>query len=108
MNINLNRDLKKLGASDFPGIDETTFNEWKALKLRTNRAQQIVSLIAIGIWFISTLQIAGYYPSICFVIFMIPGYVFFRVKNKRLRQLEKGLKISDRLWAKKKGRVFTE
>ncbi len=102
------QDIKKLSSSDFSGIDEAKFNEWKALQLRTNHEQQVVSLIAIGIWFILTFLITGYYLLICLAIFMIAGYVFYRVKNKRLRQLGKELKMSDRLWAKKKGRAFTE
>ncbi len=29
--------IMELNASDFPGIDEAKFNEWKELKLKKNR-----------------------------------------------------------------------
>ena len=105
----MNIKIKNLTASDFPGIDEAKFNEWKALQIKTNREQRIVSYTAIGIWFIWTiLTTKPIYPFICMIIFIIVGYGFYRVKDKRLRQLGRELKMSDRLWAKKKGRAFTE
>ncbi len=102
-------NIKKLAASDFPGIDEAKFNEWKALQIKTNREQRIVSYIAIGIWLIWSLLVTeSKYPSIFLITFVIVGYGVYRIKTKRLRQLGKELKMSDRLWAKKKGRAFTE
>jgi ABC-type tungstate transport system permease subunit len=101
-------DIKKLTASDFPGIDEAKFNEWKALKIKRNREHQIIWYIAIGIGFISGLLIAGRYLLIALVIFSIAEYGFYLVRSKHLRQLGKELKMSDRIWAKKKGRAFTE
>lgn len=101
--------IKNLTAADFPSIDDAKFNEWKALQVKDNREQRIVSYIAIGIWFIWTLLTTKFiYPLIYIIIFIIVGYAFYRVKNKHLRQLGKELKMSDRMWAKKKGRVFTE
>ncbi len=101
-------NIKKLTASDFPGIDEAKFNEWKALQIKTSREQIIVSNIAIGIWLIwIILAKKPIYPLIYMAVFLIMGYGFYFAKNKRLRQLRKELKISDRLWAKKKGRAFT-
>jgi hypothetical protein len=102
-------NIKNLTGADFPGIDYAKFNEWKALKLRSDREQRIVSYIAIGIWLIGSLLFTeSKYPSIFIITFMIVGYGVYRAKTKRLRQLGKELKMSDRLWAKKKGRVFTE
>jgi len=102
-------NIKKLTASDFPGIDEAKFNEWKTLQIKTDSEQRIVSYIAIGIWFIWTLLTTkSIYPLIYIIIFIIVGYGVYRIKTKRLRQLGKELKMSDRMWAKKKGRAFTE
>jgi hypothetical protein len=101
-------DIKKLTASDFPGIDEAKFNEWKALNIRANREHQIIWYIAIGIWFISVFLISGPYPSIALFIFLIMEYGFYLIRNRHMRELGKELKMSDRLWAKKKGRAFTE
>lgn len=101
-------DIRTLTASDFPGIDGAKFNEWKALHIRLNREHQIIWYIAGGIWFISTLLIAGPYPSVALVIFFIAEYGFYLVRSKHLRKLRKELKMSDRIWAKKKGRAFTE
>jgi hypothetical protein len=99
---------KDLTISDFPGIDEAKFNEWKALQIKTNHEQRIVSYVASGIWLIWTLLTAKpIYPSICLIVFIIAGYGFYRVRNKHLRQLGKELKMSDRLRAKKEGRGFT-
>jgi len=103
-------NIKKLAASDFPGIDEAKFNEWKTLHIKDNGEQRIVSYIALAIGYILTLLFfKSFYTFLIFLtIFVIAGYGFYRVKNKRLRQLGKELKMSDRLWAKKKGRAFTE
>ena len=109
MRPNINVKIRNLTVSDFPGIDEAKFNEWKALHIKDNREQRIVSYIAIAIGYILThLFFKSFYTFLIFLtIFVIAGYGFYRAKNKRLRQLGKELKMSDRLWAKKKGRAFT-
>ena len=40
-------NIKELTASDFPGIDEAKFNEWKALKIKKNRERRIVFYIGL-------------------------------------------------------------
>lgn len=105
----MNIRIKNLAVSDFPGIDEAKFSEWKVLQIKTDREQRIVSIIAVGIWCMwSILAKKPIYPLIFIGVFIIGGYVFYFTKTQRLRQLRKELKISDRLWAKKKGRAFTE
>jgi Flp pilus assembly protein TadB len=104
----VNIKTKNLTVSDFPGIDEAKFNEWKALQIKLDRESRIVWLIMLTIWFISTFLITGRYSSsISFLVLAIAVYGIYFVRTKRLRQLRKELKISDRLWAKKKGRAFT-
>lgn len=39
--------INKLSASDFPGIDEAKFNEWKVIKLKDIQRGRIIS------WYIS-------------------------------------------------------
>jgi len=104
----MNVKIGDLTASDFPGIDEAKFNEWKALQIKTNREQRILSYIAIGIWFIWViLTTEPIYPFIFLIVFIFVGYGFYRVKNKHLRQLGEELKMSARLRAKKTGLAFT-
>jgi hypothetical protein len=100
--------IKKLTASDFPGIDEAKFNELKVLLIKVNREQAVFCFVAAGIWFISTLLVArSHYLTTSGIILMLAIYGFGLVSTKRLRRLEKELKISDRLRAKKKGIAFT-
>jgi len=107
---------KKLTASDFPGIDEPKFNEWKALKIKRNREQRIVFYIGVGILLIllilSVLTAKPIFLLIFLILFIIDdwaGLIFlsYRRRYKHLRQLGKELKMSQRLRAKKKGKEFT-
>jgi len=110
-------DVKNLTASDFPGIDEAKFNEWKALKIKRNREQRIVFYIGVGILLILlilSLLTANPKLLLIFLIFLIIDdwaaliYVSYRRRYKHLRQLGKELKMSDRLRANKEGRAYTE
>jgi len=110
-------NIKELTASDFPGIDEAKFNEWKALKIKRNREQRIVFYIGVGILLILLiLSLLTAKPTflLIFLIFLIIDdwavliYISCRRRYKHLRQLGKELKMSDRLRAKKEGRIFTE
>lgn len=112
----MNVKIGDLTASDFPGIDEAKFNEWKALKLKKNREQRIVFYIGAGILLILSvvsLLIAKpifllIYVSLFMSLFIIDDvYVIYRRRYKHLRQLGKELKMSARLRAKKKGQAFT-
>jgi Flp pilus assembly protein TadB len=106
-------DIKGLTASDFTGIDEAKFNEWKALKIKKNREQRIVFYIGAGILLIlsvvSVLTAKPVFLLIFLILFVIDDvYVIYRRRYKHLRQLGKELKMSERLRAKKEGRAFTE
>jgi len=106
--------IKKLTASDFPGIDEAKFNEWKALKIKRNREQRIVFYIGVGILLILSILTGKpifllIYLSLFIGVAAIEEfYIIYRRRYKHLRQLGKELKMSERLRAKKKGRAFTE
>ncbi len=112
----MNIKIKDLTASDFPGIDEAKFNEWKALKIKRNREQRIAFYIGVGILLIlSLLSVLTaksifllIYLSLFLSLFIIDDvYIIYRRRYKHLRQLGKELKMSARLRAKKKGKEFT-
>jgi Flp pilus assembly protein TadB len=104
-----NMNIKKLAASDFPGIDEAKFNEWKALRRKTNREYYIGACIFLAIIFILWL-LAGFesHVSIIVLVFFLALNGFYSIRSKRVRQLKEDLKISERWQAKKEGRSFTE
>jgi Flp pilus assembly protein TadB len=113
---NMNIKIKDLTVSDFPGIDEAKFNEWKALKIKRNREQRIVFYIGVGILLILlilSLLTANPKLLLIFLILVIIDdwagliYVSYRRRYRHLRQLGKELKMSARLRAKKKGKEFT-
>ena len=109
----MNAKIGDLTASDFPGIDEAKFNEWKALKIKKNGEQRIVFYIGAGILLILSVVSVLTAKPIFLLIFLIlliidDVYVIYRRRYKHLRQLGKELKMSERLRAKKEGRAFTE
>lgn len=110
----MNIKIKNLTVSDFPGIDEAKFNEWKALKIKRNREQRIVIYVGVGILLILSLLTGKpifllIYLMLFIILFIIEDvYIIYRIRNKRVRQLGKELKMSERLRAKKEGRAFTE
>jgi len=108
----MNVKIGELTASDFPGIDEAKFNEWKALKIKKNREQTIVFYIGAGILLIlsvvSVLTAKPIFLLIFLVLFIFDDvYVVYHRRYRHLRQLGKELKMSDRLRAKKKSQAFT-
>lgn len=112
----MNVKIGDLTASDFPGIDEAKFNEWKALKIKKNREQRIVFYIGVGILLIllilSLLTANPIFLLIFLILFIIDDVLIFliliyRRRYKHLRQLGKELKMSGRLRAKKKGQAFS-
>jgi hypothetical protein len=109
----MNIKIENLTVSDFPGIDEAKFNEWKALKIKRNREQRIVFSIGVGILLILSVLTAKsifllIYLSLFLSLFIIDDvYIIYRIRYKHLRQLGKELKMSARLRAKKKGKEFT-
>ena len=110
-------DIKELSASDFPGIDEAKFNEWKALKIIQNRERRIVFYIGVGILLVMStvsILIMPIFMLIIPILFIIESLdlIFFYHRRKRrsrhLRQLGEELKMNARLRAKKRGEPFTE
>jgi|GEM_PF-1389990 len=108
----MNVKIGDLTASDFPGIDEAKFNEWKALKIEKNREWRIVFYIGVGILLIlSVVSVLTAKPL--FLLIFLPLLIiedlilFYRRRYRHLRQLGEQLKMSARLRAKKKGQAFT-
>ena len=106
--------IGNLTASDFPGIDEAKFNEWKALKIKKNRERRIVLYIGVGIFLIlSVLSVLTAKPIFLAMFFILPFLLFedlivlYSIRYRRLRHLGEELKMSARLRAKKKGQAFT-
>ncbi len=101
----MNVKIGDLNASDFPGIDEAKFNEWKALKIKRDREQRTVLSIGVGILLIlsvvSVLTAKPYFLLILLVFLADDLFVFYRRKYRHLRQLGEELKMSDRLRARK-------
>jgi Flp pilus assembly protein TadB len=112
----MNVKIGDLTASDFPGIDEAKFNEWKALKIKKNRELRIVFYIGVGILFIlsvvSVLTANLIFLLIFLILLIIDDLIFififfYRRRYRHLLQLGEELKMSARLRAKKKGQAFT-
>ena len=107
--------LKDLNASDFPGIDEAKFNEWKALRLKMSRERRIVFYIGVGILIVLLIvSLLTAHPELLliFLIFLIIDdwavliYLSYRKRYRPVRQLGKELKMSARLKARRKGTAF--
>jgi Flp pilus assembly protein TadB len=107
----MGRRIGDLVTSDFPGIDEAKFNEWKALKIKKNRERRMALYIGIGILLIlSVLSVVTAKPLflLAFLIFLFDDLIVpYRRRYRRLRQLEEELKMSARLRAMKGGRSFS-
>ena len=108
----MDHKIGELMVSDFPGIDEAKFNEWKALKIKRNRERRIVFYIGIG--FLLVLGVVSILTAkpvflLVFLILLIFDdlIVFHRRRYRHLRQLGKELKMSDRLRAKKQGQTYS-
>jgi hypothetical protein len=115
------QERRELSASDFPGIDEAKFNEWKALGLRNKRRARIAAWASLPIafilrliarsrewtwqgWDVDWLQV---YLLLCIAVFVFVYGAYFDITTRGFRRLGKELKMSARLKAKKKGRAFT-
>ncbi len=101
--------IRDLTASDFPGIDEAKFIEWKALRIKRNREQRIVFYVGIGILLILGVVSVLTAKPLFLLIFLVYDdiYVVYSRRYRHLRQLGKELKMSARFKAKKKGRAFS-
>ncbi len=103
-------NVEDLSASDFPGIDEAKFNEWKALKVKKDRERRIVLYIWIGSLVILGVVSALTARPIVLLIFLpllaIDDLIFFsRRRYRHLRRLEEELGMSARLRGKKQGQA---
>ncbi len=108
----MNVKIGDLIASDFPGIDEAKFNEWKALKIKKSRERRIVFYIGAGLLLIlgivSIVTAKPIFLLVFLILFVIDDLVFFyRRRYRHLRRLGEELKMPARLRAKKKGEAFT-
>ena len=108
----MDHKIGELMASDFPGIDEAKFNEWKAHKIKKNRERRIVFYIGVGILLIlSVVSVLTAKPIFLLIFLILMGIedliVFYRRRYRHLRQLGEELKMSARLKAKKKGHAFS-
>lgn len=115
-------NINNLSVSDFPGIDEAKFNEWKALGLRNKRRARIAAWASLPLalilnliaksrewtwqgWDVDWLQV---YLILVIVVFVFGYGAYFDITTRRWRRLNKELKMPVRLRAKKRGQAFTE
>ena len=99
--------LKNLTVSDFPGIDEAKFNEWKTLHLRSLGEKKIAVGICVASFLISALLFSDelyYLLGPTFILLAICA--FFIVRNKRKRQLYRELDLIRRSTAKFLGKEY--
>jgi hypothetical protein len=100
----MNVRIEDLTAYDFPGIDEAKFNEWKALRLRTNREYWIGACIFIALMVITSSFGAEFTMGVL-VLFL----VFARVntfRTSRMGELGRELDMKRRLRAKRLGQEY--
>lgn len=100
-------NIANMTAADLPGIDEAKFGELKA------RGKQVLGLQMIGIailvvgYLIGRMLIGGgigyLIPVVAYFAFLI---AVIYPNNRRMRELQKELKLAERLAAKRKGEVF--
>ena len=95
-------NVKELAASDFPGIEASKFEEWKALRLKEKRGIWLCAVPVLGTVII-TYILFGYAASqiagvIVFLISMPRG-----INPKRRRQLARELDMKRRLREAYKG-----
>jgi hypothetical protein len=117
----MNVKIGDLAASDFPGLDEAKFNEWKALKLKDVRRRWKAFYFSFPIALICLLIAKSdvlrwqrrydipweYSYSILGAIGLVCYAAYRDIKTKRLQKLSKELKMPARMRAKKRGRAFT-
>ena len=95
--------LQDLSASDFPGIDQAKFEEWKSLQMRANRLPWLGLAIMVGVAVFSIPLIGGgigwMLPVVAYFAFMLPNVS----RGNRLRHLTSELGMKERLKAKRQG-----
>jgi hypothetical protein len=97
--------LKNLSASDFPGVDEAKFNEWKRLKIKSDSELNILAFTWIGLLVFNAAvrNLAGFVVFAFYTVFVI---VFGLVRSKRSRQLARELDMRRRIRAKTLGKEY--
>ncbi len=92
-------NVKRLVASDFPGIDAAKFDEWKSLRIKADRDVNI----AVAVWCAAGVLSPLIKPSglglAALAAFAIAEIGLYRATHGRLRRLSKELGMPDRLKA---------
>jgi len=90
-------DIKKLSSSDFPGIDEAKFSEWKSLRIKADRDVNIAFVLGCIAGILSPLIDPDRLGLVVLGVFVIAEIGLYRATHRRLRRLARELKMSDRL-----------
>lgn len=102
-------NIKELKASDFPGIDEAKFEEWKAIQLKANRDIWVALAVMVGGFLIGVPLIGGgigyMVPVVAYFAYMLPKA--FGEQARRRRELVRELDMNRRLSAKQRGREYS-
>lgn len=100
----MNVRIEDLTPYDFPGIDEAKFNEWKSLRLRTNREYWI----GAGIFIVLLIMTSSLRPEFTIGVWVL-FLIFARVntfRTSRMGQLGRELDMKKRLKARKLGQEY--
>jgi hypothetical protein len=96
-------DIKQLSSSDFPGIDEAKFSEWKSLRIKADRDVNIAFVLGCIAGVLSPLINPDRLGLAALAVFVMAEFVIYRATHKRLRRLAGELRMSDRLKALERG-----
>jgi len=88
-------EVHDLTAADFPGVEPTTFDEWKRLRVALGRAPLLALALLAGVWAVTipvfgAVLVPGLVPVAAFAAYWIP-------RARRSARLSRELGISDRL-----------
>jgi len=97
-------DIKQLSSSDLPGIDEAKFAEWKSLRTKADRDVNIAFVLGCVAGALSPLLDPDWLGLVALIVFVIAEIALYRATHKRLRQLARELKMTDRLKALERGK----
>lgn len=109
-----NMNIDELSASVFPGIDEAKFNEWKTLRIKQRRqyrlaASLLAPVVLVPRFFVLTESLVSTLIRIAIVL-PIPVALMVLLsalrKSKHINQIDKEIRITELLRAKKKGESF--
>jgi accessory gene regulator protein AgrB len=95
--------LKNLSASDFPGVDEAKFKEWKRLKMKFNNNPIPIVWIALLVAQVFVKNLALF---ILFAIITAATIVYAIVGSQRYRKLGRELDMGRRVRALARGKEY--